>query len=103
VARTAGKLQAFGFLLEQDLADVPLEFVVDASWRQHMISIADLEHTLGLLRFPDALRQADQAGTDFGEAVRLIAGIDMIEGGGKFDFDKGKEKPATTSQGRRRK
>jgi DNA/RNA endonuclease G (NUC1) len=103
VARTAGKLQAFGFLLEQDLADVPLEFVVDASWRQHMISIADLEHTLGLLRFPDAVRQADQAGTDFGEAVRLISGIDMIEVGGKFDFDKGKEKPATTSQGRRRK
>jgi endonuclease G, mitochondrial len=65
-------------VLEQDLADVPLEFVVDASWRQHMISIADLEQALGQLRFPDSVRDADQSGTDTGEAVRESAGIEMV-------------------------
>jgi endonuclease G, mitochondrial len=78
VARKGGKLQSFPFVLEQDLADVPLEFVVDASWRQHMISIADLEQALGQLRFPDSVRDADQSGTDTGEAVRESAGIEMV-------------------------
>ena len=78
VARKGGKLQSFAFVLEQDLADVPLEFVVDASWRQHMISISDLEQALGPVHFPDSVRDADQSGTDAGEAVRESAGIEMV-------------------------
>jgi hypothetical protein len=105
VARKAGKLQSFAFLLEQDLADVPLEFIVDASWRQHMIGITDLERALGLVRFPESVRAADQAGTDQGEAVRLHAGNDMAEGVGDFHFDRNAKKPlpAPASDKRRRR
>ena len=77
VTLNAGKLQSFAFVLEQDLTDVPLEFVVEQSWRQRMIAIADLEEALGLVRFPASVRSADQADTNIGEAVRANAGIDM--------------------------
>ena len=80
VARKAGKLQSFAFLLEQDLADVPLEFVVEASWRQHMVTLTDLQDALGMVQFPAAVRAADQADTDVGEAVRTNAGADMVAG-----------------------
>jgi hypothetical protein len=33
-ARYGEALQTFGFILEQDLAGVPLEFAFDAVWRQ---------------------------------------------------------------------
>jgi len=47
-------VQAFGFLLEQDLSQVPLdqEFVVPASWRRFMRRISELEGLLfGLADF----------------------------------------------------
>ena len=46
--------QAFGFVLEQDLSQVPLdqEFVVPASWRRFMRRIGELEGLLfGLADF----------------------------------------------------
>ncbi len=79
VANEDGELRAFAFLLRQDLSDVPLEFAVDAVWRQHMVSIGELEGLLGVVRFPDVLHQADQADTDEGEAVRSRAAIDRLE------------------------
>jgi endonuclease G len=63
VARNGDLLESFAFLLEQDLADVPLEFQVDAEWRDRMISIADLEEILTDVHFPEVLHAADRFGT----------------------------------------
>lgn len=54
-----GALQAFGFKLDQDLGDVPLEFAVDAIWRRKMIAIEELGALIGL-RFAPAVMAADQ-------------------------------------------
>jgi DNA/RNA endonuclease G (NUC1) len=80
VAVQNGKLESFGFLLQQNLSAVPLEFAVSPKWQQHMISIANLEDLLGLVRFPSAVRSTDQAGTKNGEAVRASAGVEMVAG-----------------------
>ena len=77
MAAEGDELRSFGFLLEQDLGDVPLEFIVDETWARHMISIPELEQLLGIVRFPDVVRHADQSGTVHGEAVRQSAGIKM--------------------------
>lgn len=78
VAEEGGELRAFAFLLRQDLGDVPLEFAVAAAWREHMIAIGELEELLGVVRFPEVVRQADQANTDAGEAVRGRARIGLL-------------------------
>jgi DNA/RNA endonuclease G (NUC1) len=77
VAVEGDELRSFGFLLEQDLSDVPLEFIVDQTWARHMVPIPELEQLLGVVRFPDVVRHADQSGTAHGEAVRQWAGIKM--------------------------
>ena len=77
VAAEDHELRSFGFLLEQDLSDVPLEFAVDETWARHMVSIPELEQLLGVVRFPHVVRHADQSGTAHGEAVRQSAGIKM--------------------------
>jgi endonuclease G len=58
-----GKLQVYGFLLEQDLSAVPpgAEFQPTDKWRHRMISLKDLEAKLKILRFRKALHDADQA------------------------------------------
>jgi endonuclease G len=78
LAADGDRLHAFAFVLEQDLADVPLEFAVDAPWRQHMIAIRELEAKLGTLRFPKAMHDADQSDTELGEAVRASAALDLV-------------------------
>ena len=79
LAEADGELRAFAFVLRQDLGSVPLEFAVDASWRGHMIAIGDLEELLGIVRFPEVVRQADQVNTAAGETVRSLAGIELVE------------------------
>jgi hypothetical protein len=44
-----------------------------------MIAISDLEELLGIVRFPEVVRQADQANTAAGETVRSLAGIELLE------------------------
>ena len=78
VAAQAGKLQSFAFLLRQDLNAVPLEFAVSGVWQQHMIAIAELEKLLGTVRFPDAVRRADQAASERGGSLRRRAGVEMV-------------------------
>ncbi|MGH7551462.1 MAG: DNA/RNA non-specific endonuclease, partial [Longimicrobiales bacterium] len=63
VARSGDKLQAFAFVLEQDLSNVPLEFAVNAEWISFLESIEALEESIGHIKFPDAVKQADQHGT----------------------------------------
>ena len=74
LAVSDGKLQSYGFVLEQDLSDTPLEFAVDAVWQRHMIPIAELENLLHI-QFSKAVRDADQFGTENGEGVRSSTGI----------------------------
>ena len=63
--------QAFGFLLEQDLSNVPLdqEFIVPAPWRRFMRRIGDIEPLLFGLADLSWLKERDQF--DGPEAVRL--------------------------------
>jgi DNA/RNA endonuclease G (NUC1)/V8-like Glu-specific endopeptidase len=78
VGRRNRVVQSFGFLLRQDLSNVPLEFQVDAAWREHMISISNLEKLIGLVQFPAAVRKSDQAMTALGDSVMRAAGIRRI-------------------------
>jgi len=74
VARTDAGPAAFGFLLEQDLSDVALEFAVPPPWRRHLRRIADIEAALGglakltWLKDHDAFESAE--GRALADAVR---------------------------------
>lgn len=59
VARGQAGLEAFGFLLEQDLTQVAFEFAVDRVWRARMIPLKTLQDRIGLIRFPRAVMRAD--------------------------------------------
>jgi endonuclease G, mitochondrial len=67
---------AFGFLLEQDLSDVPTEFAVPDRWRTHVRPIAAIEELLGGLVELPWLRDHDAAETDEGRQLgeRVAAG-----------------------------
>ncbi|KQY95538.1 MULTISPECIES: DNA/RNA non-specific endonuclease [unclassified Brevundimonas] len=60
VARGQAGLEAFGFLLEQDLTQVAFEFAVDPVWRARMIPLNTLQDRIGLIRFPRAVMRADR-------------------------------------------
>ena len=68
-----GALQAYAFVLEQDLGATPLEFVVDATWQARMVRMTDLQARLPLLRFDLALLAADQSATPRGRATQRMA------------------------------
>jgi endonuclease G, mitochondrial len=73
VARKGDELQTFAFILEQDLSDTDfgdLEFAVDETWRERMISVADLDKLIPELSFASELKDSDQIDADPGEAVR---------------------------------
>ncbi len=59
-AASGGKLRTYAFILKQDLADVPLEFAVDAVWKARQTSLAILEKEVRLLKFPKRYHAADQ-------------------------------------------
>jgi|JI6StandDraft_1071083.scaffolds.fasta_scaffold01290_2 endonuclease G len=63
VCVTGGKLQAYGFLLEQDLSKVPagVEFAPTEEWDGERRSLKDLEKEIGLIKFDKVLHAADQA------------------------------------------
>jgi DNA/RNA endonuclease G (NUC1) len=62
LSKDGGTLQAFAFVLRQDLSNVDLEFAVTADWAPHMVSVADLEAKLGIVRFAEVVHRADQFG-----------------------------------------
>lgn len=73
-----GSLQAFGFVLDQDLSGVELtyEFDIDPSWREYMFSLREIEDMTGSnIRFDQALHDADQAGKDGGNEVMRRTGL----------------------------
>src|SRR5262249_51656981 len=63
VARKDSELQAFAFVLEQDLTDVQFheeEFKVTAEWKQLQVKITKLESMLTGISFPQVVKDADQ-------------------------------------------
>jgi endonuclease G len=78
-AKASGGLEAFAFILEQDLSDVALEpeFAVGAEWVPHMISIPKLEDMLTGLTFDQVIHHADQFGAQHGDELALAAEIKM--------------------------
>lgn len=75
VARSAGTLQAFAFLLEQDLQGVPLEeeFFVSEEWRPSLRSVQAVEDLLDGVSFPEVIKAADQFDTNHGEELLKAA------------------------------
>ena len=60
IAKNGDHLKSFAFILEQDLSSVPLEFQVDAEWKEHTISISELNDMLPYLELPSELLNSDQ-------------------------------------------
>lgn len=60
IARGQAGLEAFGFLLEQDLTQVAFEFAVDPVWRARMVPLKTLQDRIGLIRFPRTVMRADK-------------------------------------------
>lgn len=53
--------EAYGFILEQNLANVPLEFQVPTPWKRYLAPIEEIEGLLnGLAEFPINLKKYDQ-------------------------------------------
>jgi endonuclease G, mitochondrial len=61
--------KAFGFVLDQDLADVPLEFAVPQRWRRYLRSIAEIERLLFGFASLDWLKAYDQSETTSGRRM----------------------------------
>ena len=59
-AVAGGKLQVFAFVLEQDVADLRLEFQVTAEWKQKQVKLTALEKLIRLVKFPKLYHAADQ-------------------------------------------
>jgi endonuclease G len=82
VAEKDGEVQAFAFVLEQNLKAVPLEdeeFQITEEWKPFLVSVEDLEDTLGILKFSQAIKDADQSGAEGGEEVMRAIGIERKE------------------------
>lgn len=78
IAKGNAGLEAFGFVLEQSLADVNFELTLEPEWAVRLKKLETIEALTGLLRFPDIYHSGDQAGTALGEA--LIRRADCISG-----------------------
>jgi endonuclease G, mitochondrial len=74
VSRTADGIASYGFLLEQDLSDVPLEFVVPDNFARYMVPLTDLQTRAGIT-FPALVLEADQFSTNEGAELALRAGV----------------------------
>lgn len=77
VAATGSGISAHGFVLEQDLSDVVLEFAVPSNFRRLHVPISAIEEAAGV-DFGDAVRDAD-AWTS-GESAEFTerAGVDRV-------------------------
>ncbi|MDQ2632984.1 MAG: DNA/RNA non-specific endonuclease [Pseudomonadota bacterium] len=74
VSRVDEGLAAYGFVLEQELADVDFEFQVPSEFMPALVPLSEIEKIAGV-RFGRALRQADQFASLRGDEVVLRQGI----------------------------
>lgn len=86
VVANDGGLQTFAFILDQDLSGTDfesvdaVEFAVDRTWQERMISLPDLEQLVAPLSFPGELHESDQIDAGPGEAVRAHAQMESYRG-----------------------
>lgn len=73
VARVEDGAAAYGFVLEQELSDVPLEFTVPEEFVSSMTPIGDIADMTGV-KFPAIVLEADQFETTRGAEVASRAG-----------------------------
>jgi endonuclease G, mitochondrial len=73
VAQSDDGLAAFGFVLEQDLADVPLEFTVPQEFVPKMAPLSDIAELAGLV-FAKSLLDADQFDMGRGDEIAARGG-----------------------------
>lgn len=78
IALEDDSLKTFAFLLEQDLSQTPLEFIVDAEWTNRMISIPELETILREVVFDKLLHSSDQIETSNAESLRNSNSIELF-------------------------
>lgn len=74
VSRVDEGLAAYGFVLEQDLADVDFEFQVPSEFMPALVPLSEIERIAGV-RFDRALNQADQFASLRGDEVVLRQGV----------------------------
>jgi len=74
VARVDEGLAAYGFVLEQDLADVDFEFQVPSEFMPALVPLSEIERIAGV-RFDRAVLQGDQFASLRGDEVVLRQGI----------------------------
>jgi endonuclease G len=72
LANDGGNLAAYAFILQQDLRDIPEEFLVTATWKPYLVSIAHLEEQVATFTFAPELHAADRSSTDGHELARAI-------------------------------
>ena len=74
VSRVDEGLAAYGFVLEQDLADVDFEFQVPSEFLPALVPLSEIEKIAGV-RFDRAIDQAEQFASLRGDEVVLRQGI----------------------------
>lgn len=78
VAATAEGIEAYGFVLEQDLSAVELEFAVSDNFRRLQVPLSEIEDATGI-DFGDTLREADSWGSEAAEEMATRAGLVRTE------------------------
>jgi endonuclease G len=66
------KLAAYAFILQQDLQNVPEEFMVTATWKPYLVSLDTLEGRLAGFTFAPEIHEADRAKSGGDELARSI-------------------------------
>lgn len=71
VANSDAGIQAFAFVLEQDLSGVAFreEFAVNSVWAEHLVAVSDLEEMLDGIEFPPIVKDGDQFGRPIADEI----------------------------------
>lgn len=72
--RSNNGIASFGFILEQDLSDVPFEEFVASPFKKFMVPLTELQDLTGVA-FPDVLLDNDQFETNEGMELAFHAGV----------------------------
>ena len=78
VAATAEGIAAYGFVLEQDLTGINLEFAVPENFRRLQVPLTEIEDAAGL-DFGDALRESDAWASEGAQEIAGRAGLVRTE------------------------
>jgi endonuclease G len=78
VSATAEWIAAYGFVLEQDLSGLELEFAVPENFRRLQVPLTEIEDAAGI-DLGDALREADAWGSEAAQEMAERAGLVRTE------------------------